>query len=195
MDSGGKEMKMTRRELLKAAGAGAGALALGGLGVNYLITQSYSKKLKIQSTREVISICPFCSLSCHFIAHVRRNTVVSTEGDPGYPISEGALCAKGSTMLSMINSDHRLQKPLYRAPFTSHWEEKSWSWMIDKLARRIKDTRDQNFITVNDEGQAVSRVDALFHMGSSQMSNEEAAVVVQAQRAMGIVNIDHQARI
>lgn len=188
-------MKLTRRELLKLAGAGAGAVVLGGLGVNYLITESYAKKLKIKGAREVISICPFCSVSCHFIAHVKSGKVVSTEGDPGYPISEGALCAKGSTMLSMINSDHRLLKPLYRAPFSERWEEKSWDWMIEKVARRIKDTRDKHFITTNAEGQRVNRLETMFHAGSSQMSNEEAAVVVQAQRALGIVNIDHQARI
>ena len=188
-------MKLTRREFLKMAGAGAGALTLGGLGINCLATESYAKKLKIEGAREVISICPFCSVSCHFIAHVKGGEVVSTEGDPGYPVSQGALCAKGSTMLSMINSDHRVLKPMYRAPFSDRWEEKSWGWMIEKLARRIKDTRDKHFVKKNAAGQAVNRLDVMFHAGSSQMSNEEASIVVQAMRAMGIVNIDHQARI
>ncbi len=188
-------MNVTRRQVLKVAGAGAGAIVLGGLGVNYLITESYAKKLKIKGAKEVISICPFCSVSCHFIAHVKGGEVVSTEGDPGYPVSEGALCAKGSTMLSMINSDHRVLKPMYRAPFSDRWEEKSYSWMIEKLARRIKDTRDKTFTTTNAEGQKVNRLDTIFHAGSSQMSNEEASVVVQAMRAMGIVYMDHQARI
>lgn len=74
-------MKLTRRDLLKVAGAGAGAIALGGLGVNYLMTESYAKDLKIKGAKEVISICPFCAVSCHFIAHVKSGKVVSTEGD------------------------------------------------------------------------------------------------------------------
>lgn len=188
-------MKVTRRELLKVAGAGAGAIALGSLGVSYLVTESYAKKLKTKGAKEVRSICPFCSVSCRFIAHVKGGKVVSTEGDPGYPVSEGALCAKGATMNSMVNSDHRLLKPLYRAPFSEKWEEKSYSWMIDKLAKKIKETRDKTFTLTNAEGKTVNRLDTMFHMGSSQMSNEEASVVVQAQRAMGIVYIDHQARI
>ena len=188
-------MKVTRRELLKVAGAGAGALALGGLGVSYLVTESYAKDLKIKGAKEVRSICPFCAVSCRFIAHVKGGKVVSTEGDPGYPISEGALCAKGATMNSMVNSTHRVLKPMYRAPFSEKWEEKSWSWMIEQLARRIKDTRDKTFTVKNAEGQVVNRLETMFHMGSSQMSNEEASVVVQAMRAMGIVYIDHQARI
>jgi formate dehydrogenase major subunit len=188
-------MKLTRRELLKVAGAGAGALALGSLGVNYLIAESYAKDLKIKGAKEVTSICPFCSVSCRFIAHVKGGEVVSTEGDPGYPVSEGSLCAKGATMNSMVNSDHRVLKPLYRAPYSEKWEEKSWSWMLKNVARRIKDTRDKNFTEKNAAGQVVNRNEAMFHMGSSQMSNEEAAVMVQAQRALGILYIDHQARI
>ena len=188
-------MKVTRRELLKVAGAGAGAIALGSLGVSYLVTESYAKKLKTKGAKEVTSICPFCAVSCHFIAHVKGGKVVSTEGDPGYPISEGALCAKGSTMNSMVNSTHRLLTPLYRAPYSDKWEEKSWSWMIDRLARKIKETRDKTFTEKNAQGQVVNRLETMFHMGSSQMSNEEASVVVQAQRALGLVYMDHQARI
>jgi formate dehydrogenase major subunit len=188
-------MKVTRRELLKVAGAGAGAIALGGLGVNFLLTESYAKDLKTKGAKEVTSICPFCAVSCHFIAHVKGGKVVSTEGDPGYPVSEGALCAKGATMNSMVNSDHRLLKPLYRAPFSEKWEEKSYSWMIDKLAQKIKETRDKTFTEKNADGKVVNRLETMFHMGSSQMSNEEASVVVQAQRALGLVYIDHQARI
>lgn len=188
-------MKLTRRELLKVAGAGAGAIALGGLGVNLLTTESYAKDLKIKGAKEVTSICPFCAVSCHFIAHVKGGKVVSTEGDPGYPVSEGALCAKGATMNSMVNSEHRLLKPLYRAPFSDKWEEKSYSWMIDKLAKKIKETRDTTFTEKNAEGKTVNRLETMFHMGSSQMSNEEASVMVQAQRALGLVYIDHQARI
>ncbi len=188
-------MKVTRRELLKVAGAGAGAIALGGLGVSYLVTESYAKKLKTKGAKEVISICPFCSVSCHFICHVKGGKVVSTEGDPGYPVSEGALCAKGATMNTMINSDHRVTRPMYRAPYSDKWEEKSWDWMIERLAQKIKETRDKNFKQKNDAGQVVNRVDEIFHLGSSQMSNEECAVVHQAMRAMGVVHMDHQARI
>lgn len=118
-------MKFTRRELLKITGVGAGAITLGSLGINYLVTESYAKDLKIKGAKEVESICPFCAVSCRFIAHVKGGKVVSTEGDPGYPISEGALCAKGATMNSMVNSDHRVVKPMYRAPFSEKWKKRA----------------------------------------------------------------------
>lgn len=188
-------MNITRKDFLKAVGVGISVAAVNKIGISSLAAETYSKELKIKGAKEVNSICPFCSVSCHFIAHVKGGAVVSTEGDPGYPVSEGALCAKGSTMLSMINSEHRVLKPMYRAPFSDKWEEKDWDWMLDKLAKKIKETRDRDFKTTNAAGQKINRIDSMFHMGSSQMSNEEASVVVQAVRAMGIVNLDHQARI
>ena len=188
-------MKVTRRELLKVAGAGAGAIALGSLGINQLMAESYAKKLKTKGTKEVITSCPYCSVICQYIAHVKGGKVVSTEGDPGYPVSQGALCAKGSAMLSQINDNKRVLKPMYRAPFSEKWEEKDWDWMVKHTARRIKDTRDKYFKEKNEAGQVVNRCDEFFHAGSSQMSNEELAVHRQALAAMGVVNIDHQARV
>ncbi len=188
-------MKLTRRELLKVTGAGAGALTLSGLGINYLVTESYAKELKIQGAKEIITSCPYCSVICQYIAHVKNGKVVSTEGDPMYPVSEGALCAKGSAMLSQINDNKRVLKPLYRAPFSDKWEVKDWDWMVGQVARRIKDTRDEYFKEKNAAGQVVNRCDEIFHAGSSQMSNEELAVHRQALAAMGVVNIDHQARV
>ena len=188
-------MNLTRRKFIKVTGLGAASIALSNVGFGLGCASGYSKKLKIKGAKEVISICPFCSVSCHFICHVKGGEVVSTEGDPGYPVSEGALCAKGATMMSMINSHHRVTKPMYRAPYSDKWEEKSWSWMLEKLAKKIKETRDKNFVAKNKDGQVVNRVDAMFHLGSSQMSNEECAVIHQALRAMGILHMDHQARI
>lgn len=188
-------MEVTRRDFMKVTGLGAATIALSQLGVDLEPAKAYAKELKIKGTKEVISICPFCSVSCHYIAHVRDGKVVSTEGDPGYPVSEGALCAKGATMNSMINSHHRVLQPQYRAPYSDHWETKSWEWMLERLARKIKETRDLNFEAYNESGQRVNRVEAIFHLGSSQMSNEECAVVHQGLRSLGIVHMDHQARI
>lgn len=187
-------MKLTRRTFIKFTGLGTASAALVQLGFDLTPAKTYAAELKIKGATEVISICPFCAVTCHYIAHVKDGKVVNTEGDPGYPISEGALCAKGAAMLAMINSDHRLDKPLYRAPYSDRWEEKSWDWMVDRLAHRIKETRDSHFIAENN-GQKVNRVDAIFHLGSSQMDNEECALVHQGNRALGIVHMDHQARI
>lgn len=188
-------MILSRREFLKLTGAGVATLSLWQLGVDVTPVEAYVTRLKIEGAKEVISICPFCAVTCHFIAHVQHGRIVSTEGDPDYPVSEGALCAKGAAMLSMHNNDHRLTRPLYRAPFSEKWEEKSWDWVLDRMARKIKETRDMGFKWQNSLGQDVNRVESIFHLGTSQMDNEECALVHQGARALGIVHMDHQARI
>ena len=55
--------------------------------------------------------------------------------------------------------------------------------------------RDQNLKLTNDKGQTVNRLDHMFALGTSHMDNEECALVHQAMRALGVVHMDHQARI
>jgi Anaerobic dehydrogenases, typically selenocysteine-containing len=94
-------MKSTRRSFLKGVGAGVLCLTLGQLGFDLGEAQAYAGKLKIEGAKEVISVCPFCSVCCQVIAYVRDGKLVSTEGDPDFPVNEGALCAKGAALFSM----------------------------------------------------------------------------------------------
>ncbi len=188
-------MELTRRDFIKIVGIGFAGMALSPLGFAEELVAQQADGLKISGAKEVITVCPFCSVCCHIIAHVKDGRIVSTEGDPNHPINEGALCAKGSAMLSMVNSDRRIYKPLYRAPYSDKWEEKSWDWMFQRIAEKVKETRDAEFITNNQAGKLVNRTDSMFFLGSSQMSNEECTLTHQAIRGMGIVHIDHQARI
>ena len=94
-------MKSTRRSFLKGVGAGVLCLTLGQLGFDLGEAQAYAVKLKIEGAKEVISVCPFCSVCCQVIAYVRDGKLVSTEGDPDFPVNEGALCAKGAALFSM----------------------------------------------------------------------------------------------
>ena len=188
-------MEFTRRHFLKLAGISAAIVPLSQLGINLTPVRTFAAGMKIDGAREIVSICPFCAVTCHYIAHVKDDKIISTEGDPDYPVSEGALCAKGAAQLSMINSHHRLLKPLYRAPYSDKWEEKTWDWTLSRLARKIKDTRDSDFKELNAKGERVNRVESIFHLGCSIMDNEECSVVHQAARGLGLVHFDHQARI
>ncbi len=188
-------MQLNRRDFIKVTGAGIACLSLSQLGFDLKPLKAYAAELKIQGAKEVISVCPFCSVSCHIIAHVKDGQLVNTEGDPDYPINQGALCAKGAAMLSLTRNPHRVFKPLYRAPNSDKWEEKDWGWMLDRIATRVKETRDQHLKLTNDKGQSVNRLDHMFALGTSHMDNEECALVHQAMRALGVVHMDHQARI
>ncbi len=122
--------------------------------------------------------------------------MVNIEGDPDHPINQGSLCTKGAAMYQISNNpgDNRLTTVLYRAPGSDRWEEKDWSWAIPQIARRIKDTRDANW-TATYDGKTVNRTEAIAFLGGSQNTNEECYLWVKALRAMGLVYIEHQARI
>lgn len=187
-------MQATRRSFLK--GLSAGVLTLSVMGFDLKAVKAYAYSLKIEGAKEVISVCPFCAVCCQVIAYVRDGKLISTEGDPDYPVNEGALCAKGAALHSIYTHSHgRLLKPLYRAPHSDHWEEKDWDWTLDRIAHLVKETRDKDFKRTNDQGQEVNRVESMFWMGTSHASNEECCVINAAIKGLGMVRLDHQARV
>ncbi len=188
-------MSITRRTFMKVTGAGLAGLALGRFGLDLGPVRAYAAGLKIEGAKETISICPFCSCGCNTLVHAREGKILNIEGDPDYPVSGGGLCSKGAALRSIHLYPHRIQKPLYRAPGSDTWEEKDWNWMLDRIASRVKETRDRDFMPKNAEGQEVNRVESIFHLGSASMSNEECAVTAQFIRSLGVVHFDHQARV
>ena len=89
----------------------------------------------------------------------------------------------------------RLKKPLYRAPGSDAFEEKSWKWMIEEICKRIKATRDATFQKTNDKGVTVNRTPGLAFMGGAANNNEECYLASKLNRALGVVYLEHQARI
>ena len=80
-------MSYTRRGFLKLAGVSALCLSLSQFGFNLGEAQAYAGSLKIEGAKEVITICPFCAVCCQVIAYVRDGKLVSTEGDPDFPVN------------------------------------------------------------------------------------------------------------
>jgi formate dehydrogenase major subunit len=184
-------MSISRRDFLKTSGA---ALAAGGLGSRS--TKSYARDLKLKSTKETTTICPYCAVGCGIIVHTRAGKVISTEGDPDHPINEGSLCSKASSLYQITHHNpNRLTKPLYRAPMSDRWEEKPWDWVLDRIAMRIKNTRDATFKARNSKDQVVNRTEGIASIGSAALDNEECYVFQKFLRALGLVYIEHQARI
>jgi formate dehydrogenase major subunit len=148
--------------------------------------------------KTTISTCDFCSVSCGLLGSTDTKTgrIINIEGDPEHPINEGSLCAKGSAMFqTTANNPERLTKVMYRAPYSNKWETKTWDWAIDRMARKIKAVRDKDFVPTNAKGQTVNRLETIGHMGSSKFENEECWALTAFTRSLGLVNIDHQARV
>ena len=90
-----------------------------------------------------------CGVIIHTLGDRSRNvkpTVVHVEGDADHPINQGTLCPKGITLKQNIVNDRRLTKVMYRAPGSTAWEEKSWDFAIDRIARLVKQTRDERLV-------------------------------------------------
>jgi len=151
---------------------------------------------------ETPTICPFCGVGCGAIvaADKDRQRVVNIEGDPDHPINQGSLCSKGMALAQINTVDgelntNRLTKVMYRAPNSTDWEEKDWDWALAKIAENIKKTRDEHFIEKDSEGRTVNRLEAIASLGGAALDNEECSLIVKAMRALGLVYIEHQARI
>jgi formate dehydrogenase major subunit len=84
---------------------------------------------------------------------------------------------------------------LYRAPNSAKFEEVEWGWAIGEIAKRIKKARDEAFEKVNDKGVTVNRTQAMAFLGGAANNNEECYLASKLSRALGIVNLEHQARI
>ena len=189
-------MELSRRDFLKASGAGVGGIfLLGALNPNVALAKTKSLPLR-KRIGEKATICPYDASGCGFIVAAENGKVVNIEGDPDHPINRGAACAKGASMRQLSADNHwRLSKVLYRRPGGTDWEEKSWDWTLDAIARRIKDTRDAFFIEKDSGGKIVNRTEAIANLGGSALDNEECYLLVKLARALGLVYIEHHARI
>lgn len=185
---------LTRRQFLKLSGAAAITLAVTELGFNGKEVRAQTKDLKIAKTKVTPTICPYCSVGCGILVHSKDNEVVFTEGDPDHPINQGTLCSKGSAVRQVYSSEKRQLKPLYRAPGSDKWVEKDWDWMIDTISKKVQATRDKSFVE-KANGITVNRTEAIASFGGAALDNEEDYLLVKLMRGLGLVNIEHQARI
>ena len=180
----------TRRQFLKGLTTGTvaiGALSQSGCGPAV-------PPIKTRGATATTTVCPFCGVGCGQVVSTKGGKVIHIEGDPGHPISEGTLCSKGASGIQVVNNSRRLQKVLYRAPNGKAWQEKSWDWALERIAERVKETRDKTFKTSID-GRVVNRTEAIACLGGSALDNEEAYVLAKLMRALGLVYLEHQARL
>ena len=189
-------MAVSRREFLQG-GAIAAALALSGgkaeAGVD-------SPQMRTKGLKSSTTICPFCAVGCGLVVHTKGGKVVNIEGDTEHPINEGALCSKGSALFQVANNERRLQKVMYRAPGSDKFEEKSWDWALERIAQRMKETRDKSFkakeISKKDNKEyVVNRTEGMAFLGGAGLDNEECYLWSKFARSMGVANLEHQARI
>ena len=200
-------MGVSRRDFLKISGS---TLLLGQMAAPASADEQV-RESKIKGAKETRTVCPYCSVGCGIIVHTKDGKLVNVEGDPEHPINEGTLCPKGASISQLVQNELRVQKPMYRAPGADSFKEVEWGWALDQIAKKVKDTRDRTFkltsknkvkekqpdgteIEVEKEF-TVNRTDAIAHVGSAALDNEECYLLQKMMRSFGLVYIEHQARI
>ncbi len=188
-------MGISRRTFIKGLGGGLTALGLSDV---ILLRSGWAgvvKPAKITDAAVTTSICPYCGVGCGLVAYTKNGNLVDVEGDPDHPINQGTLCSKGQAVFQVVTSDRRLKKVRYRAAGSNRWEEKPLDWAIKTLAEKIKSTRDGNFMAKSSAGVTVNRTEALASIGGAALNNEECYLLAKLSRALGIVYLEHQARL
>jgi formate dehydrogenase major subunit len=195
--------EVTRREFLRLGAAGAAGLAVipiaNPLGFDTVAAKKRALELRIAGAKEVHSLCPYCAVGCALVAYTRevngKTELLQVEGDPDSPVNEGRLCPKGATAMQLATSARRVANPLYRAPNATQWEEKSWDFMLERIAQNIKASRDNTFVAQDASGNVVNRTEGIAFAGGAAFSSEEGYFATKLMRGLGLVHLEQQARV
>jgi formate dehydrogenase major subunit len=132
---------------------------------------------------------------------VKDEKIIDIEGDPDSPVSQGCLCPKGAATFQLVTGSHRVQHVLYRRPGGTDWERIPLDQAMEMVAQRVKKTRDETWQErieepgAENEGKRVRRTLGIAHLGGATLDNEENYLLKKLYSALGVVQVENQARI
>ena len=142
------------------------------------------------------SICPYCAVGCGQLVYHKDDKVISIEGDPASPISQGNLCPKGAASYQLVTQPERVTKIRYRAPYATAWSDLSLDAAMDMIADRVWTARKKNWIKEDRDGNPVNHTESIAHLGGATLDNEENYLIKKLFTAgLGMVCVSNQARI
>src|SRR5512138_2061080 len=102
---------MSRRQFFRVSAAGLGASSVVGLGLAPSTAVAETRNFRLARTTESRNTCPYCSVNCGVILYSLgdksknvKQKIVHIEGDPDHPVSRGTLCAKGASLIDLVDS-------------------------------------------------------------------------------------------
>ena len=197
-------MELSRRQFMTGASAGLIGTTIGALGFDDIEAAHAAaiRPFKLVGTTETRNTCTYCSVACGIIlfskgnfAKGERADVIHIEGDVDHPTNRGTLCPKGAGLLDMVHAKTRTEYPQIRKPGSDTFKRVSWDDALDRIARLMKDDRDKNFVTKNDDGVTVNRWLTTGFLAASATTNETAFLTYKVVRGAGILAFDNQARV
>jgi len=151
-------------------------------------TKSLEPRTK-HADKVVGSVCPYCAVGCGQLVYLKNGKIIDIEGDPASPISNGCLCPKGAATFQLVTGLHRVHDVLYRAPHAKEWQTIPLPVAMRMVASRVKQARDDHW------DDALRRTLGIAHLGGATLDNEENYLIKKLFTALGIVQIENQARI
>lgn len=195
-------VNVSRRTFMKLGAAGLGASSMAMMGFAPEEAVASVRHFKLTGSRVSRNICTYCSVGCGMLLYSRGDGSINVidhiyhvEGDPDHPVSRGSLCPRGAGVLDFINSESRVKYPEVREPYTNEWKRISWDEALNRIARLMKDDRDANFETHDEQGRLVNRWMTMSMVAASATTNETAYITQKVTRALGILKLDNQARV
>jgi formate dehydrogenase major subunit len=167
-----------------------------GLGRAAQSQHSRSLKPRIDEADHVAqSICPYCAVGCAQLVYVKDGSVIQIEGDPASPISRGRLCPKGAASKNLHEGPLREYKVKYRPPYGRAWEELPLEKAMEMIVERILTTRAETWEETTPAGSPAKRTMAIGNLGGATLDNEENYLIKKLMTALGVVQVENQARI
>jgi len=174
---------------------------LTGLGGNAASERTRSLTPRTAAADRVArSVCPYCAVGCGQLVYVKDEKIIDIEGDPDSPVSQGCLCPKGAATFQLVTGSHREKNVLYRRPGGTGWETIPLEQAMEMVAERVKRTRETTWEENEPEGAKhagaqVRRTLGIAHLGGATLDNEENYLLKKLYTALGIVQVENQARI
>src|SRR5215471_16752407 len=143
-----------------------------GTGLESMSQKTREMRARIEGAKVARSVCPYCGVGCGQLIYHKDGKLISIEGDPGSPISQGNLCPKGAASYQLLTHSRRETKMKYRAPRAKEWTEISLDAALDMVADRVWESRKRTFVHEQD-GVSINHTTAICHLGGATLDNEE----------------------
>lgn len=167
-----------------------------GTGLEAMSEKTHAMRARIDKAGVARSVCPYCGVGCGQLIYHKEGKLISIEGDPESPISQGNLCPKGAASFQLLTHDRRETKMKYRAPCAKEWTEISLERALEMVADRVWESRKRTFVQKNESGATINHTTAICHLGGATLDNEENYLIRKLfTLGLGMVCISNQARI
>src|SRR5947199_4954797 len=166
-----------------------------GTGMEAMSDKTRAMHARTDDAQVARSVCPYCGVGCGQLIYHKDGKLISIEGDPESPISQGNLCPKGAASYQLLTNDRRETKMKYRAPRAKEWTEISLERAMDMVADRVWESRKRTFVHKKD-GATINHTTAICHLGGATLDNVENYLIKKLfTGGLGMVCVSNQARI